>query len=115
MDPLLCPEKPYQPLSSSEALPHIRIETPWICLLFPETLLGHALDYLLSPASTSQSESPHSSILFPPHPHLITFSGTSAEEDEHAPRERSSKSKNGVENLEGGAHKKPERMAQVRS
>ncbi|XP_019775097.1 DNA-binding protein RFX5 isoform X3 [Tursiops truncatus] len=35
-----------------------------------------------------------------------------AEEDEHAPRERSSKSKNGVENLEGGAHKRPERQAQ---
>ena len=51
-------------------------------------------------------------ILFPLH--LTTFSGTSAEEDEHAPRERSSKSKNGVENLEGGAHKKPERPTQVR-
>ncbi|XP_047703935.1 DNA-binding protein RFX5 isoform X2 [Prionailurus viverrinus] len=35
-----------------------------------------------------------------------------ADDDEHAPRERSSKSKNGVESLEGGAHKKPERPAQ---
>ncbi|KAG3281536.1 regulatory factor X5, transcript variant X5 [Ictidomys tridecemlineatus] len=43
---------------------------------------------------------------------LSSFLGTSAEEDEHAPRERSSKSKNGVENLEGGAHKKPEKLAQ---
>ncbi|XP_070124386.1 DNA-binding protein RFX5 isoform X2 [Equus przewalskii] len=45
------------------------------------------------------------------HAHVLKAVGL-AEEDEHAPRERSSKSKNGVENLEGGAHKKPERMAQ---
>ena len=44
-----------QPLSTSKALPHPRIETPWICLLFLESLLGHTLDHLLSPASTSQS------------------------------------------------------------
>ncbi|KAF5916211.1 hypothetical protein HPG69_010570 [Diceros bicornis minor] len=45
------------------------------------------------------------------HAHVLKAMGL-AEEDEHAPRERSSKSKNGVENLEGGAHKKPERRAQ---
>ncbi|KAM5201201.1 DNA-binding protein RFX5 isoform 1-T3 [Hipposideros larvatus] len=45
------------------------------------------------------------------HAHVLKAMGL-AEEDEHAPRERSSKSKNGVENLEGGAHKKPERPAQ---
>ncbi|XP_058165617.1 DNA-binding protein RFX5 isoform X3 [Dasypus novemcinctus] len=45
------------------------------------------------------------------HAHVLKAMGL-AEEDEHAPRERSSKSKNGVENLEGGAHKKPERQAQ---
>ncbi|XP_008588409.1 PREDICTED: DNA-binding protein RFX5 isoform X1 [Galeopterus variegatus] len=45
------------------------------------------------------------------HAHVLKAMGL-AEEDEHAPRERSSKSKNGVENVEGGAHKKPERLAQ---
>ncbi|KAL2771788.1 DNA-binding protein RFX5 isoform 2 [Daubentonia madagascariensis] len=45
------------------------------------------------------------------HAHVLKAMGL-AEEDEHTPRERSSKSKNGVENLEGGAHKKPERPAQ---
>nr|XP_035974622.1 DNA-binding protein RFX5 isoform X5 [Halichoerus grypus] len=45
------------------------------------------------------------------HAHVLKAMGL-AEEDEHAPRERSSKSKNGVESLEGGAHKKPERPAQ---
>ncbi|XP_045401023.1 DNA-binding protein RFX5 [Lemur catta] len=45
------------------------------------------------------------------HAHVLKAMGL-AEEDEHAPRERSSKSKNGIENLEGGAHKKPERTAQ---
>lgn len=45
------------------------------------------------------------------HAHVLKAMGL-GEEDEHAPRERSSKSKNGVENLEGGAHKKPERPAQ---
>ncbi|KAF6075690.1 regulatory factor X5 [Phyllostomus discolor] len=45
------------------------------------------------------------------HAHVLKAVGL-AEEDEHAPRERSSKSKNGVENLEGGAHKKPERPTQ---
>uniref|UniRef100_A0A8D0MGI7 Regulatory factor X5 n=1 Tax=Sus scrofa TaxID=9823 RepID=A0A8D0MGI7_PIG len=45
------------------------------------------------------------------HAHVLKAMGL-AEEDEHAPRERSSKSKNGVENLEGGAHKRPERQAQ---
>ncbi|XP_037681925.1 DNA-binding protein RFX5 [Choloepus didactylus] len=45
------------------------------------------------------------------HAHVLKAMGL-ADEDEHAPRERSSKSKNGVENLEGGAHKKPERQAQ---
>ncbi|XP_045059726.1 DNA-binding protein RFX5 isoform X1 [Desmodus rotundus] len=45
------------------------------------------------------------------HAHVLKAMGL-AEEDEHAPRERSSKSKNGVENLEGGAHKKPERPTQ---
>ncbi|XP_020011454.1 DNA-binding protein RFX5 isoform X2 [Castor canadensis] len=45
------------------------------------------------------------------HAHVLKALGL-AEEDEHAPRERSSKSKNGVENLEGGAQKKPERLAQ---
>lgn len=64
---------------------------------------------LLSP---SQSHLPCP--LFPPHLCLTAFSGTSAEDDEHPPRERSSKSKNGVESLEGGAQKKPERPAQVR-
>ncbi|XP_054419036.1 DNA-binding protein RFX5 isoform X1 [Pteronotus mesoamericanus] len=46
-----------------------------------------------------------------PHAHVLKAMGL-AEEDEHAPRERSSKSKNGAENLEGGAHKKPERSTQ---
>ncbi|XP_008826449.1 DNA-binding protein RFX5 isoform X2 [Nannospalax galili] len=46
------------------------------------------------------------------HAHVLKAGGL-AEEDEHAPRERSScKSKNGIENLEGGSHKKPERPAQ---
>ncbi|KAG5215259.1 hypothetical protein JEQ12_000835 [Ovis aries] len=45
------------------------------------------------------------------HAHVLKAMGL-AEEDEHAPRERSSKSKNGVENLEGGSHKRPERQAQ---
>ncbi|XP_025714183.1 DNA-binding protein RFX5 isoform X1 [Callorhinus ursinus] len=45
------------------------------------------------------------------HAHVLKAMGL-AEDDEHAPRERSSKSKNGVESLEGGAHKKPERPAQ---
>ncbi|XP_006900163.1 PREDICTED: DNA-binding protein RFX5 [Elephantulus edwardii] len=45
------------------------------------------------------------------HAHVLKAMGP-AEEDEHAPRERSSKSKNGVENLEGGTHKKSERPAQ---
>ncbi|MBZ3877762.1 DNA-binding protein RFX5 [Sciurus carolinensis] len=45
------------------------------------------------------------------HAHVLKAMGL-GEEDEHAPRERSSKSKNGIENLEGGAHKKPERPAQ---
>ncbi|PNI22929.1 RFX5 isoform 3 [Pan troglodytes] len=45
------------------------------------------------------------------HAHVLKAMGL-AEEDEHAPRERSSKPKNGVENPEGGAHKKPERLAQ---
>ncbi|ELV10740.1 DNA-binding protein RFX5 [Tupaia chinensis] len=49
------------------------------------------------------------------HAHVLKAMGL-AEEDEHAPRERSSKSKNGVgvENLEGGAHKKSERPSQLR-
>lgn len=78
-----------------------------------ETLLEHALALLLSPASTSQSVR---GLLFSVQcaPHLTTFSGTSAEEDEHAPRERSSKPKNGVETPEGGGQKK-ERPAQVRT
>ncbi|XP_077012135.1 DNA-binding protein RFX5 isoform X2 [Tamandua tetradactyla] len=45
------------------------------------------------------------------HAHVLKAMGL-AEEDNHAPRERSSKPKNSVENLEGGAHKKPERQAQ---
>ncbi|XP_034845914.1 DNA-binding protein RFX5 isoform X5 [Mirounga leonina] len=45
------------------------------------------------------------------HAHVLKAMGL-AEDDEHAPRERSSKSKNGIESLEGGAHKKPERPAQ---
>ncbi|XP_027987554.2 DNA-binding protein RFX5 [Eptesicus fuscus] len=45
------------------------------------------------------------------HAHVLKAMGL-AEEDEHAPRERTSKSKNGVENLEGGAQKKPERLTQ---
>lgn len=45
------------------------------------------------------------------HAHVLKAMGL-AEEDEHAPRERTSKSKNGVENLEGGAQKKPERPTQ---
>ncbi|XP_070223200.1 DNA-binding protein RFX5 [Bos mutus] len=45
------------------------------------------------------------------HAHVLKTVGL-AEEDEHAPRERSSKSKNGVENLEGGSHKRPERQVQ---
>ncbi|XP_028645619.1 DNA-binding protein RFX5 [Grammomys surdaster] len=46
------------------------------------------------------------------HAHVLKAGGL-AEEDERAPRERSScKSKNGVENLEGGGPKKPERPAQ---
>ncbi|CAD7693144.1 unnamed protein product [Nyctereutes procyonoides] len=45
------------------------------------------------------------------HAHVLKAMGL-AEDDEHAPRERSSKSKNGVESLEGGAQKKPERPAQ---
>ncbi|XP_037354627.1 DNA-binding protein RFX5 [Talpa occidentalis] len=35
-----------------------------------------------------------------------------AEEDEHAPRERVSKARNGVESLEGAAHRRPERPTQ---
>ncbi|KAL6044163.1 hypothetical protein STEG23_019843, partial [Scotinomys teguina] len=46
------------------------------------------------------------------HAHVLKAGGL-AEEEERAPRERSScKSKNGVENLEGGGPKKPERPAQ---
>ncbi|KAK7796350.1 hypothetical protein U0070_015115 [Myodes glareolus] len=46
------------------------------------------------------------------HAHVLKAGGL-AEEDERAPRERSScKSKNGVENQEGGGPKKPERPAQ---
>ncbi|KAM4861442.1 DNA-binding protein RFX5 [Thomomys bottae] len=45
------------------------------------------------------------------HAHVLKAMGL-AEEDGPAPRERSSKSKNGTENLEGGVHKKPERPAQ---
>ncbi|XP_031230602.1 DNA-binding protein RFX5 isoform X3 [Mastomys coucha] len=46
------------------------------------------------------------------HAHVLKAGGL-AEEDERAPRERSTcKSKNGVENLEGGGPKKPERPAQ---
>ncbi|XP_012903412.1 DNA-binding protein RFX5 isoform X2 [Mustela lutreola] len=45
------------------------------------------------------------------HAHVLKAMGLT-EDDEHAPRERSSKSKNGVESLEGGAPKKPERAAQ---
>ncbi|XP_008069988.1 DNA-binding protein RFX5 isoform X2 [Carlito syrichta] len=45
------------------------------------------------------------------HAHVLKAMGL-AEEDEHVPRERSSKSKNGVENVEAGAQKKPERPAQ---
>uniref|UniRef100_A0A2K5NKD2 Regulatory factor X5 n=1 Tax=Cercocebus atys TaxID=9531 RepID=A0A2K5NKD2_CERAT len=46
------------------------------------------------------------------HAHVLKAMGL-AEEDEHAPRERSSKPKNGVENPEGSqAHKKLERPAQ---
>ncbi|XP_023375160.1 DNA-binding protein RFX5 [Otolemur garnettii] len=45
------------------------------------------------------------------HAHVLKAMGL-AEEDEHAPRGRSSKSKNGVDSLEGGALKKPERPAQ---
>ncbi|KAM9685860.1 DNA-binding protein RFX5 isoform 1-T4 [Trichechus inunguis] len=45
------------------------------------------------------------------HAHVLKAVGL-AEEDEHAPRERSSKSKNGVENLEAGAQKKPEKPTQ---
>ncbi|XP_036127823.1 DNA-binding protein RFX5 isoform X2 [Molossus molossus] len=45
------------------------------------------------------------------HAHVLKAMGL-AEEDEHAPRERTSKSKNGVENPEDGAHKKPERPTQ---
>ncbi|XP_017530433.2 DNA-binding protein RFX5 isoform X2 [Manis javanica] len=45
------------------------------------------------------------------HAHVLKAMGL-AEEDEHAPQEQSSKSKNGVENLEGGALKKSERPAQ---
>ncbi|GAB1287820.1 DNA-binding protein Rfx5 [Apodemus speciosus] len=46
------------------------------------------------------------------HAHVLKAGGL-AEEDERAPRERSScKSKNGTENLEGGGPKKPERPAQ---
>lgn len=57
----------------------------------------------------------HSLLWLPPYPYCIIISGPSAEEDERAPRERPScKSKNGIENLEGGGPKKPERPAQVR-
>ncbi|XP_004588946.2 DNA-binding protein RFX5 isoform X1 [Ochotona princeps] len=45
------------------------------------------------------------------HAHVLKAMGL-ADEDEHLPRERSSKSKNGVEHVESGAHKKPERPAQ---
>ncbi|XP_042537288.1 DNA-binding protein RFX5 [Dipodomys spectabilis] len=45
------------------------------------------------------------------HAHVLKAMGLT-EEDEPAPRERHSKSKNGAENLEGGVHKKPERPAQ---
>lgn len=46
------------------------------------------------------------------HAHVLKAGGL-AEEEERGPRERSScKSKNGVENLEGGGPKKPERPAQ---
>ncbi|KAM5256851.1 DNA-binding protein RFX5-like [Ctenodactylus gundi] len=45
------------------------------------------------------------------HAHVLKAMGL-AEEDQHAPRERSSKSKNGVDSLEEGTHKKPDRPAQ---
>ncbi|XP_051013639.1 DNA-binding protein RFX5 [Acomys russatus] len=45
------------------------------------------------------------------HAHVLKAGGL-AEEDERAPQERSSKSKNGVESLEGGGPKKPEKPAQ---
>ncbi|XP_006861475.1 PREDICTED: DNA-binding protein RFX5 [Chrysochloris asiatica] len=45
------------------------------------------------------------------HAHVLKATGL-AEEDEHVARERLSKSKNGVENLESGAHKETERPAQ---
>ncbi|XP_052035801.1 DNA-binding protein RFX5 isoform X2 [Apodemus sylvaticus] len=46
------------------------------------------------------------------HAHVLKAGGL-AEEDERAPRERAScKSKNGIENLEGGGPKRPERPAQ---
>lgn len=80
----------------------------------PCRTLGHALDHLFPLLHQSVSQSHLTWPLFPPHPRLITFSGTSTEDDERGPRERSSKSKNGVESLEGGVHKKPERPAQVR-
>nr|XP_044994108.1 DNA-binding protein RFX5 isoform X2 [Jaculus jaculus] len=46
------------------------------------------------------------------HAHVLKAVGL-AEENEHVPRERSCKSKNGVENLKGEAPKKPERAAQA--
>lgn len=45
------------------------------------------------------------------HAHVLKAMGLT-EEDDQAPRERSSKAKNGVELQEGGAPKKPERSAQ---
>ncbi|XP_055973710.1 DNA-binding protein RFX5 [Sorex fumeus] len=44
------------------------------------------------------------------HAHVLKASGM-PEEDEHSPRERSTKSKNGVESLGGGTHKRAERTA----
>lgn len=109
MDPLLCSEKPSTTfnLKGSPTYKERRH------LLFLETLPRLALAHLFPLPlyqSVSQNHLPPPLFL----PHLFSFSGTSAEEDEHAPRERSSKSKNGVENLEGGSHKRPERQAQVR-
>ncbi|XP_004689496.1 PREDICTED: DNA-binding protein RFX5 [Condylura cristata] len=45
------------------------------------------------------------------HAHVLKAVGL-AEEDEHAPRERPSKSRNGVESPEGGSHRRPERPTQ---
>lgn len=94
---------------------------PLLCLRNAQALSAFTLESPSIPGDPSltvlaawQLQLPHFSISQFPLTLTVTFSGTSAEEDEHAPRERSSKSKNGVENLEGGTHKKPERPAQVR-